>query len=179
MSSPAASPPPPPAPPAAPPLRARCGWPLPPVLARARLRRWHPPAQIVGGDDLNGGRGPIALLGFAATAAFEAWWRTRRRAAAAAYVVLGALCVYCHLGSAPFVVAPFVFALGGLLLEKREDRPGLGAVVAVGLAEVAAFLAFLLPARDSLRELIGDKHNPLEIVPATVSGALELQAGTR
>ena len=122
---------------------------------------------------------PIALLGFAATAAFEAWWRTRRRAAAAAYVVLGALCVYCHLGSAPFVVAPFVFALGGLLLEKREDRPGLGAVVAVGLAEVAAFLAFLLPARDSLRELIGDKHNPLEIVPATVSGALELQAGTR
>jgi hypothetical protein len=121
---------------------------------------------------------PIALLGFAATAAFEAWWRTRRPAAAAAYVGLGGLCVYFHLGSAPLIVAPFLFALGGLILERREERPGLWAVIAVGCAEVAAFLAFMIPAWTSLHALIGDKHNPLEIRWGTVTGVLKLQAGT-
>jgi hypothetical protein len=121
---------------------------------------------------------PIALLGFAATAAFEAWWRTRRPAAAAAYVGLGGLCVYFHLGSAPLIVAPFLFALGGLILERREERPGLLAVLAVGLAEVAALLAFMMPSWPSLHALIGDKHNPLEIQWGTVTGVLKLQAGT-
>jgi len=121
---------------------------------------------------------PIALLGFAATAAFYVWWRSRRPAAAVAYVILGALCVYFHLGSAPFIVAPFLFALGGLLLERREERPGLLAVIAVGLAEVAALAAFMLPAWESLHELIGDKHNPLELRWGTFTGVLKLQAGT-
>jgi hypothetical protein len=121
---------------------------------------------------------PIALLGFAATAAFYFWWRSRRPAAAAAYVILGALCVYFHLGSAPFIVAPFLFALGGLLLERREERPGLVAVIAVGLAEVAALAAFMLPAWESLHALIGDKHNPRELRWETLTGVLALQAGT-
>ena len=121
---------------------------------------------------------PIALLGFAATAAFYVWWQGRRPAAAAAYVILGALCVYFHLGSAPFIVAPFLFALGGLLLERREERPGLVAVIAVGLAEIAALLAFMLPAWESLHALIGDKHNPRELHGETLTGVLKLQAGT-
>lgn len=125
---------------------------------------------------------PIALLGFGATAAFEAWWRTGRAALAAAYVALAGLCVYLHLGSAPFVVAPFSFALGSLVFDRDrrdgEGRPGLGALVAVGLATVGAFLAFLVPAWDSLRVLVGDKHNPLEIRPDTVTGVLRLQSGS-
>lgn len=128
---------------------------------------------------------PIALLGFAATAAFEAWWRTGRAALAAAYVVLAGLCVYFHLGSAPFIVAPFAFALGSLLLDRRskaeggtESRPGFRGLVVVGLATVAAFLTFLVPSWDSLMLLIGDKHNPLEIRPATIAGILQLGTGS-
>jgi Dolichyl-phosphate-mannose-protein mannosyltransferase len=128
---------------------------------------------------------PIAFLGFAATAAFEAWWdtrRTRRALAAAVYVVCGGLCVYFHLGSAPLVVAPFLFALGALVLDRIKGRqgapPSLPAVIGVGLAEVAAFLAFMVPSWDSLRALIGDKHDPLELRWGTLTGVLKLQAGT-
>jgi Dolichyl-phosphate-mannose-protein mannosyltransferase len=121
---------------------------------------------------------PIALLGFAATAAFEAWWRTRRPAAAAAYVVCGGLCVYFHLGSAPLIVAPFLFALGSLVFDRSGERPGLPAVIGVGLAEAAAFLVFMIPSWESLHALIGDKHNPLEIRWGTLTGVLKLQAGT-
>ena len=127
---------------------------------------------------------PIALLGFTATAAFEAWWRSGRRSLAAAYVVLGGLCVYFHLGSAPFIVAPFVFALGSLLLDRSrreegtEALPGFRELVIVGLATVLAFLTFLIPSWDSLLQLIGDKHNQLDIVPATVAGILQLQSGS-
>lgn len=128
---------------------------------------------------------PIALLGFAATAAFEAWWRSGRPALAVAYVLLAGLCVYFHLGSAPFIVAPFAFALGSLLLDRRsateqraDARPGFRALLGVGLATIAAFLTFLIPSWESLLHLIGDKHNPLEIRPATVTGILQLQSGS-
>lgn len=128
---------------------------------------------------------PIALLGFAATAAFEAWWRTGRRALAAAYVVLAGLCAYFHLGSAPFIVAPFVFALGSLLLDRRRAAeegqtalPGFRELVFIGLATMLAFLTFLIPSWDSLMRLIEDKHNPVEILPETVSGILQLQSGS-
>lgn len=128
---------------------------------------------------------PIALLGFAATAAFEAWWRSGRPALAVAYVLLAGLCVYFHLGSAPFIVAPFAFALGSLVLDRRSAgeegknaRPGFRGLLGVGLATAAAFLTFLIPSWDSLMHLIGDKHNPLEIRPATVAGILQLQSGS-
>lgn len=128
---------------------------------------------------------PIALLGFAATAAFESWWRTGRRSRAIAYVVLAGLCVYFHLGSAPFIVAPFAFALGSLLLDRhrvpegdQQALPGFRDLVIVGLATVVAFLTFLIPSWDSLMLLIGNKHNPMEIVPETVFGILQLQSGS-
>lgn len=128
---------------------------------------------------------PIALLGFAATAAFEAWWRTGRPGLAVAYVLLAGLCVYFHLGSAPFIVAPFAFALGSLLVDHRsagergkDARPGFRSLLGVGLATAAAFLTFLISSWDSLMHLIGDKHNPLEIRAATAAGILQLQTGS-
>jgi hypothetical protein len=248
------------------------GWWLPPLLAGAALRLWHLPAQIVGGDELNGveaalsqplakvlttyqlsdpclplagldrlvylargtltetavrlpvvlcglaallvapwvvgrrlGRGvgllfawlfalspllvlysriarpylPIVLFGFGATAAFEAWWRTRRPRYAAAYVLLGALAIWFHLGSAPLVAAPFAFALGSLVFDRaRRDRPGLGALVLLGAALALACVAFLAPAWGSLQALVAAKHGALEVRPATVAGVLLLQAGT-
>lgn len=128
---------------------------------------------------------PIALLGFSATAAFEGWWRTGRRALAATYVVLAGLCVYFHLGSAPFIVAPFAFALGSLLLDRHRAAegdqsalPGFRELLLLGLATILAFLTFLVPSWDSLMRLIGDKHNPLEIFPETIFGVLQLQSGS-
>jgi hypothetical protein len=124
---------------------------------------------------------PIVLFGFAATAAFEAWWRGGRRGLAVLYVLGAALAVWFHLGSAPFVLSPFLFALGTLAVERRwrpaEGRPGLLALVAVGVATVAALLAFLLPARASLLALVGSKHEELALTGGTFAGIFRLQSG--
>ncbi|HEV7516359.1 MAG TPA: glycosyltransferase family 39 protein [Thermoanaerobaculia bacterium] len=124
---------------------------------------------------------PIVLFGFAATAAFEEWWRTGRRRPAALYVVGAALAVWFHLGTAPFVLAPFLFALGTLAVERRwrsqGERPGLAALVGVGAAAAAAILGFLLPARASLLALVSAKHEGLAVSRATLAGVLRLQSG--
>jgi hypothetical protein len=130
---------------------------------------------------------PIVLFSFLAAAAFEAWWRTGRRRYAAVYVAFAGLSGFFHLASAPFVVAPLVFAAGDLLLGRlrrpRADpspcrRPGWRALAAVAAALGAAFLAFLLPARSSLLALVGDKRAPFEVTGRTVAGVLELEAGS-
>jgi hypothetical protein len=79
---------------------------------------------------------PATLLAFAAVMAFDAWWRPLRplreircgggrrgSATAAAYVVLAALAVWFHLGAAPIVAAPLLFALIDLALARRSLRP--------------------------------------------------------
>ncbi len=76
---------------------------------------------------------PATLLAFAAVMAFDAWWRPsrdtsygdsprRRTGAAAAYVVLAALAVWFHLGAAPIVAAPLLYALIDLALSRRGRR---------------------------------------------------------
>jgi hypothetical protein len=124
---------------------------------------------------------PIVLLGFVATAAFEAWWRTGRRGLSALYVLGAALAVWFHLGTAPFVLSPFLFALGTLIGERRwraaGGRPGLLALVAVGAATVAAILSFLLPARASLLALVAGKEESLDLAWGTLTGILRLQSG--
>jgi hypothetical protein len=73
---------------------------------------------------------PATLMAFAAVMAFDTWWRPSRDAscgdaprrhfgAAAAYVVLGALAVWFHLGAAPIVAAPLLYALADLALSRR------------------------------------------------------------
>jgi hypothetical protein len=124
---------------------------------------------------------PIVLFGFAATAAFEAWWRTGRRGLAALYVLAAALAVWFHLGTAPFVLAPFLFALGTLAVDRRwrgeAGRPGLAALVATGAATAAAILGFVVPARESLLALVSAKHEPLALSWGTLTGVLRLQSG--
>ncbi len=124
---------------------------------------------------------PIVLFGFAATAAFEAWWRTGRRGLAALSVLAAALAVWFHLGTAPFVLAPFLFALGTLAIDRRwrgeAGRPGLLALVATGAATAAAILGFIVPARASLLALVSSKHEPLALSWGTLTGVLRLQSG--
>jgi hypothetical protein len=146
---------------------------------------------------------PATLLSFAAVMAFDRWWTparpsapasagdaraadARREAAAAvAYVVLAALAMWFHLGTAPIVVAPLVFgavelALGGERGDRREwpwrRLAALGAAAA-GLAAGCAL--FLVPAYPSLARLIAAKRQPQEVPAATWWGVLQLQAGAR
>ncbi|HYU32670.1 MAG TPA: glycosyltransferase family 39 protein [Thermoanaerobaculia bacterium] len=119
---------------------------------------------------------PIVLLGFGAVAAFEAWWRRPSWRKGSLYVVLAAGATWFHLGAATCVVAPFLFACGDVLIRRdwRHLRPLLG----LGLATGLAFLAFLVPALDSLLALILAKHADAGLHPAEVLDLLRLQAGS-
>jgi hypothetical protein len=121
---------------------------------------------------------PIVLFGFGALVTFEAWWRRPedwRRGAA--YVLLAALAAWFHLGAAPFVVSPFLFAAGDLLVRRAFRR--LKPVVLLWLATVAAFLAFLLPARETLVALLKEKHgDEILVTKGLVLDVLKLQAGS-
>jgi hypothetical protein len=119
---------------------------------------------------------PIVLLGFGAVVAFDSWWRHGGWRRGAAYVVLAALAVWFHLGAAPLVASPFLFAAGALLV--RRDLRKLRSVVALGVAAVLALLIFLIPARASLIDLVQDKHEPLSISGTEISEVAQLQAGS-
>lgn len=123
---------------------------------------------------------PVVLFGFGAVAAFEAWWRRPSWKTGALYVALAALAVWFHLGAAPFVVAPFLFALGDLLIVRSTGRgwARLRPLVLLGLATVAAFLVFLAPALGSLLFVIASKHGELKLGTAAVLDVLRLQAGS-
>jgi hypothetical protein len=123
---------------------------------------------------------PMTLCALAAAAAFAAWWRSLKPGFALAYVVLGGLAVWLHLGAAPIVGAPFLFALGDLLWGKKEERGRrllqLG-IVAVGIA--LALAAFLLPARESLQQLVAEKRQAQSIPRETILDVFILHAGAR
>lgn len=120
---------------------------------------------------------PIVLFGFGALAAFETWWRRPEDwRPGAAYVVLAALAAWFHLGAAPFVVSPFLFAAGDALV--RRDRRGLLSLGALGVATVLAFLAFLVPAWDTLTVLVKEKKGELRLTWAIVKDLLLLMAGS-
>ena len=120
---------------------------------------------------------PMVLCGCGAVLAFEAWWRTRAWKFAILYLGLGALAAWLHLGSAPFVAAPFLFAAGDLVV-RREGWRRLRDLLAVGIGLMLAFAAFLLPARRSLVRLVAAKHVEQDLALPTVQGVLQLAAGT-
>jgi hypothetical protein len=136
---------------------------------------------------------PATLLSFAAVMTFDRWWTPERAgaparagdaraapgaAAAIAYVVLAALAMWFHLGTAPIVVAPLLFGAVELALARWPWRrlAALGAAAA-GLAAGCAL--FLVPAYPSLARLIAAKRQPQEVPAATWWGVLQLQAGAR
>jgi hypothetical protein len=122
---------------------------------------------------------PMVLFAFGAVMAFEAWWRTRSRAAGAAYVGLGALAIWFHLGAGPMVAAPFLFAAGDALVRRENLRRDLGDLILLGLAIAAACALFLVPARESLLTLVASKRME-QAAPwsGALAGVLRLQAGT-
>jgi MYXO-CTERM domain-containing protein len=134
---------------------------------------------------------PMVLLACGAALAFERWWNGGSAAGgggrpavglALAYVALGALAIWFHLGAAPLVGAPLLFALGDLVGAGRRRAAGaavaLGRLVLVGAGLLAACALFLVPARASLLRLIAGKHQAQTIPAATWTGVARLQAGT-
>ncbi|MFL6193301.1 MAG: hypothetical protein ACJ75H_03970, partial [Thermoanaerobaculia bacterium] len=125
---------------------------------------------------------PMVLLSFGAVWAFEAWWRTRSWKAGAAYVALGGLAVWFHLGAGPIVAAPFLFAAGEALFRRkprRDFKRDLRDLIGLGLGLTAGFALFLVPAWGSFVALVSTKHAEQtvpwgEVIPAL----LRLGAGT-
>jgi hypothetical protein len=119
---------------------------------------------------------PMVLAATLAVVAFERWWRTGSWKAGAAYVLLGAAAVWLHLGAAPFVASPFLFAAGDLLLHRDFAR--LRRLILLGLLLTLGFAAFLVPAGPSLARLVRSKHRQLDLPLESVGYALHLEAGT-
>ena len=122
---------------------------------------------------------PMVLFAFGAVMAFEAWWRTRSRRAGAAYVLLGGLAIWFHLGAGPIAAAPLLFAAGDALIRRREIGRNLRDLVVVILAILFVLFLFLFSARQSLLALVATKR-AAQAVPwsAVLPGLLRLQAGT-
>jgi hypothetical protein len=127
---------------------------------------------------------PMVLLSFGAVMAFYSWWRRRSWKAGTAYVVLGALALWFHLGAGPIVAAPFLFGVIRTLaqLPRRGWKPSLRPLrdlIFLGLVMIFACLVFLFPALESLVEVITGKHVE-QAIPwrSLLPALLELQAGT-
>jgi hypothetical protein len=121
---------------------------------------------------------PMVLLSMAAAAAFAAWWWGGRRRWMVTYALCGSLAVWVHLGAAPVVLAPLVFAAGDLLARRAAVREW-PRIVAAGLALAAPLAVFLLPALRSLRRLVRVKRVEVDIPAETVQDVLGMIAGTR
>lgn len=125
---------------------------------------------------------PMVLFSYLAVAAFWHCWRTGSRRAGAAYVGLGALAVWFHLGAATLVAAPGLYAVGDLVLPRaaRPARLGrLARLLFLGGGMGVAVALFLVPAGPSLLALLAEKRQA-QIVPwrSELPDLLRLQAGT-
>jgi hypothetical protein len=122
---------------------------------------------------------PIVLLGFGALVAFERWWRTRSARAAGAYVGLAALAVWLHLGAAPCVLSPFVFAALASLRDRVRLRASWLPLTALAGALGLAIALLLAPARESLLALTRLHGTGRLPVPSTWLELAQLQLGSR
>lgn len=122
---------------------------------------------------------PIALLGFSAAYASYRWLEDERRGAVVAYVLLAGSTIYFHLLSAPFVLAPMLFAAVEKLSTRRDGHPTWRALFGAGGAVVALVSCFLIPAHEMLLGLLRLRVSRGSVGPEALFGALQLQAGSR
>ncbi len=104
---------------------------------------------------------PAVLMAALALIAFERWWRRPRAPTAVGFVAAAVAAVWLHLGTASIVFAPFVWALGEVMLGGRDPAerssigPRLARLAGLGAAALAGVAVVLWPARASLLELVG------------------------
>lgn len=111
----------------------------------------------------------IALLAPLAVAGFWRWWNGGGTRWSVLFVLAGGFSAWLHLGTAPFLGAPFLYAVADLLLSRRaggaggRERsapgpvPGWGGLIATAAGLAAAVAAFLVPALPSFLRLLRDK----------------------
>ncbi|MDY7091723.1 MAG: glycosyltransferase family 39 protein [Acidobacteriota bacterium] len=124
--------------------------------------------------------GIVVLLAGVAVLSFYRWWRPggdRRWIFGAVYAVTAPLAVYFHLPAAPFVAAPFVFALGDGL-HSGELRQRWRGLVAVGAGALAGIAAFALPARESLAAVVAAKQGASQWSAEILGPVAQLLAAT-
>jgi len=94
---------------------------------------------------------PMVLVATLALLSFERWYRGegRRRLFGALYVLLATMSLFLHLGSATFVLAPFVFAFADLAI-RRADRAQWLRLAWLAGATAVAVASLLLPGHQSL-----------------------------
>lgn len=117
---------------------------------------------------------PAVFAAAVAVLLFERWLRHRQPACAAGYVVSGAAAVYLHLVAAPLVLTPLLYA--ALRAKGRDERlallwPALGVALAITVC--------LIPAQESLLEVMRAKRGGGLPSLAAWAGVLRLQLGTR
>ena len=118
------------------------------------------------------------LLSFIAVMAFYYWWEGKGRAWIGIYVGAAVLSVWFLLPAAPFVGAPFVFALlHGI--SRREAAPVFRKLLLPGMVSGLALMALLLPPFLSTPGSLLEKAGRESVTLSSLSGSLELFAGTR
>ena len=120
----------------------------------------------------------VTLLAFLAIYCFGLWLRSRRRGAAIAYLVLASLATWLHLGAGPLVLAPFVYAGFVTLRQRGGNAAAWKQLALLALATAAAIALPLLPALESLVELVGTRRDGQLPPLATWLEVVALQAGS-
>ena len=124
---------------------------------------------------------PYALdlvLGWYAHWAFRRWW-LGSRADGAGYVAATAFACWMHLVVAPFVLAPFVWAMWQLARNPSLRRAQLARTVRLGIGSALALAALLGPPIAARPSALGAKTGFEGFDGTTVGGALFWWFGTR
>jgi len=118
------------------------------------------------------------LLSFIAVMAFYYWWSGKGRAWLGIYTGAGVLSVWFLLPSAPFVGAPFIFAiLDGI--SRRETGEAFRRLLPPGILVSLGLMTVLLPPFLSKPEALLEKAGRESVTLQSLSGSLELFSGTR
>ena len=123
---------------------------------------------------------PVVFLGGVAVLGFYRWWSATAgdgRGGAVVYAVTAPLAVYFHLGAAPFVAAPMLFAVADGVV-RRIDRRRWLELVGVGGGAAGVLAVLLLPARRSLLEVLSAKSGASTWSWSIVPPVAELLAGS-
>ncbi len=90
--------------------------------------------------------GITSFLGVCALVLFLKWWGTKRRSYAVLYVIVAVACVYLHVLTGAFVLAPFVFYVARSLFSRADRWSKLRRVFLPGLCAVVLLVVLIGPA---------------------------------
>ena len=122
---------------------------------------------------------PATLLATAAVLFFFRWWTTRSTGSAIGYVLCAVSAVYFHLVAAPLVLAPLAYAVVDGFIRGEADRNRLIRLFSLGSITVLLILAALLPAYESIFEIVNQKRDGLAPGLQNILDVTRLQIGTR